>query len=325
MNDCAARAPVLVIGFNRPHLVAGLIDILRRVRPGHVFFAVDGPRENHPTDGVNCQRVRDMARGFDWGCRVETRFAEANQGCKHGPANAISWFFGQVDAGIILEDDCHPVDAFFPYASELLVRYADHPEIGMISGNNYYGFQPASDISYYFSNLPLTYGWATWRRAWSLFDVTLATYRERLDGIRSSLGHSEAFRTHWWKYVKHLEAGLDAWDVQWAVALFALQQLCIKPVVNLVSNRGFNAASTHTSFEYDARRYESTGGLAFPLSHPPVRSIYTADEQTDIKEERRFTSFWRRGWTWLGALGGSPGKCVARRVYHMEAYFRGWR
>ena len=48
---------------------------------------------------------------------------------------------------------------------ELLVRFADHPEIGMISGNNYYHFQSPSVKSYYFSRLPLIYGWATWRRA----------------------------------------------------------------------------------------------------------------------------------------------------------------
>ena len=317
-------APILVIAFNRPDLLRGLIDRLRVARPSHVFLAADGPRADHPADDEQCEQVRRMAHLFDWGCTVKTRFAETNQGCMHGPANAISWFFDQVDAGIILEDDCHPADAFFRYASELLVRFADHPEIGMISGNNYYHFQSPSVKSYYFSRLPLIYGWATWRRAWSHFDITLGAYRDQLENIRLNLGHRAAFRNHWWKCVKHLEEGLDTWDVQWAIALFAHKQLCVKPAVNLVSNRGFNTSSTHTSFEYDSRRYESVGTLDFPLSHPLVRSIYVADEQADIREERRYTSLWRRGWTWVGARSGASGMRLARRVHDLESRLRGW-
>lgn len=317
-------APILIIAFNRPDLLAGLINILKRVKPSRVFLAVDGPRENHPEDDTACANVRNLARRFDWGCQVGLRFSEKNQGCRYGPANAISWFFDHVDAGIILEDDCHPVDTFFPYASELLVRYADHPEVGMISGNNYYRFQTDQSSSYYFSCLPLIYGWATWRRAWRHHDVTLNTYREQLDTIRSYLGHSDPYRNYWWKYVEALDAGVDTWDVQWAIALFAHNQLCIKPAVNLVSNRGFNADSTHTSFEYDAARYEATGTLSFPLVHPSVQAIYVADEQADIQEEKRYISIWRRGWTWIGAHGGTAGKRIARLIHVVESSLRGW-
>ncbi|MGI6100338.1 MAG: hypothetical protein ACOYD3_11380, partial [Kiritimatiellia bacterium] len=283
-------APILIIAFNRPDLFAGLIDILRRIKPTFVLVAVDGPREDHPEDHEACAQVKNLTFTIDWPCEVRTRFSEVNQGCKHGPANAITWFFEQVDAGIILEDDCHPVVSFFPYASELLDRYAHHPEIGMISGNNHYRFQTFDKHSYYYSRLPLIYGWATWRRAWANFDITLDSYRDQLENIRSGLGHHVAFRNHWWKHVEHLEAGLDTWDVQWAIALFAHKQLCVKPAVNLVSNRGFNEDSTHTSFEYDSYRYESTGTLEFPLAHPPMRSTYVADEQADMREERRYTS-----------------------------------
>lgn len=323
MNNRADIAPILIIAFNRPHLVAGLIGILRRVRPEQVFFAVDAPRENHPTDSSRCKSVRDMVEMFDWGCRVETRFAEKNQGCQYGPANAISWFLDHVEAGIVLEDDCHPVFSFFPYATELLVRYADHPEIGMISGNNYYRFQSDKTQSYFFSRLPLIYGWATWRRAWSCFDVTLNAYCDRLDDIRGKLGHSESFRKYWWKYVEMLDQGLNTWDVQWAIALFANELLCIKPAVNLVCNKGFCEDSTHTSFEYDSPRFEAVEELPLPLHHPiDEEAMCFADEFADIKEERRYVSIWRRGWTWVGAHGGVLGKRSARLVSRVESCLR---
>lgn len=266
-----------------------------------------------------------MVGRFDWDCQVTTRFMSENQGCKYGPAGAISWFFEHVESGIILEDDCHPVLSFFPFANELLTRYADHPEVGMISGNNFYRFQSDKTTSYYFSRLPLIYGWATWRRAWAHFDITLDAYRDQLEDIRKKLGHSKRFRDYWWKYVEHVRQGLDTWDAQWAVALFAHELLCIKPTVNLVSNKGYNETSTHTSFEYDSPRFEAVEQISLPLHHPVDKDkICFVDECADIREERRYVSTWRRGWTWVGTHGGALGERIARLVSRIEVYFQGW-
>ncbi len=316
-------SPILIIAFNRPDRVAELIDILRKVKPEQIFFAVDGPRDGHPTDTERCMQVQEMVRLLDWNCRVQTRFMSQNQGCQDGPAGAISWFFEHVEQGIILEDDCHPVASFFPFADELLRRYATHTQVGMISGNNYYRGQSNKTHSYYFSRLPLIYGWATWRRAWAYYDVSLKSYSDRLNDIREALGHSEGFRKYWWKYVEMLDQGLNTWDVQWAIALFAHELLCIKPAVNLVCNKGFNEASTHTSFEYDSPRFEAVEELPLPLHHPVDEgALCFADELADIKEERRYVSIWRRGWTWVGACGGTLGKRTARLVSRIEACLR---
>ena len=74
---------------------------------------------------------------IDWPCEVETLFREINLGCGHAPATAIDWFFQNVEAGIILEDDCRPDPTFFSFCEVLLERYKDDDRIKHISGDNF--------------------------------------------------------------------------------------------------------------------------------------------------------------------------------------------
>lgn len=49
--------------------------------------------------------------------------------------SGISWVFEQVEAAILLEDDCVPAPTFFPFCTELLERYRMDARIGMIAGH----------------------------------------------------------------------------------------------------------------------------------------------------------------------------------------------
>ncbi|MDD4019276.1 MAG: hypothetical protein PHV28_15195, partial [Kiritimatiellae bacterium] len=260
--------PVLLMGFNRPDMCAVVFDVLRKVRPKELFFAVDGPRANHPEDTVACQATRDLAHLVDWPCSLHTLFQSRNKGCRFAPPAAISWFFDFVPYGIVLEDDCVPSLDFFPFAQEMLTRYASEHRIGMVSGNNHYGFQTDQQTSYHFSRHTLLWGWATWARAWRHYDIDMSRYSGQLDAIRATVGHTKRFRSYWWRYIKAVQEGLDAWDIQWAVALLANRQLSVSPATNLVANIGFTYESTHTGYDCDAALFSKISSIKFPLVHP---------------------------------------------------------
>ena len=117
---------------------------------------------------------------------------------------------------------------------------------------------------------------------------------------------------------------MDTRDVHWSIAPFAHKQVCVKLVVDLVSNRGYNTSSTHTSFDYNSRRYKNVGTPDFPLSSPPVVPITFADEQAYFREKRQYTNLWRRGWTRVGDRSGASGIRLARRVHDLESWLRDW-
>jgi GR25 family glycosyltransferase involved in LPS biosynthesis len=101
------HTPVLVLIFNRPEKVRALIAALLKVKPTHIYVSADGPRAHIETDKTRCQEARDLFKNLPWDCEVLTKFSDVNLGCKKGPVEGITWFFQNVESGIILEDDCN--------------------------------------------------------------------------------------------------------------------------------------------------------------------------------------------------------------------------
>jgi hypothetical protein len=250
--------PILLVVFNRADTTREVFDAIRQVRPRQLFVAADGPRESVDADGASCAAARSVATAVDWDCDVQTLFREENLGCGLGPSAAISWFFENVEAGIILEDDCVPHSTFFRFCEELLDYYKDVPRIMTISGDNFLRGRKRGAASYYFSHYPHVWGWATWRRAWHHFDYEAIPEEYRKHGI---------------------------WDWQWRLALEKNRGLAAVPNVNLVTNTGCGAMdATHTTIKDERYADLPRRPMAFPLVHPS--KIKKMDKYTDYTPSR---------------------------------------
>lgn len=249
MSDGCPEA-VLLIGFNRPDLLAGVIDQVRTVRPPRVYLAVDGPRPERENEAARVQACRDLAATLDWGCEVHTLFRERNLGCGRGVSSAISWFFQHEERGIILEDDIHADPSFFGFASELLDRYQDEERVFAISGTN---FVPPEHISgtgaYRFSRVPVVWGWASWRSSWERYSFDIAGWQEHLPlrkawhAMGARAGSFAFWSANFHMMSRHL---VDTWDLQLVFAAMADGAFTATPNVNLVDNVGFRHDATHT-------------------------------------------------------------------------------
>lgn len=168
------NTPVAIFAFNRPQLTERLLGILAQIKPSRILVVADGPRPHVVADIEKCAAVRRLFDNLDWECRVERNFAESNMGSFPRNSSGLNWVFEQVEEAIILEDDCLPELSFFPYCEELLDRYRNDSRVGLISGNNF--LRPPVDSlksSYFFSNYPATWGWASWRRTWNQVDLNM--------------------------------------------------------------------------------------------------------------------------------------------------------
>ena len=288
--------PVLLLIFNRPDTTRAVLAAIGRARPTRLYVAADGPRPGHPTDAAACAAARAaVLAGIDWPCEVITQFRSHNLNCGVGPATAISWFFEQEEAGIILEDDCVPALSFFGYCQELLARYAHDTRVMHIGGNNFssdaQGPLPAGADSYYFSSQVNSWGWATWRRAWQLFDFQLTAFGElrrsgHLAGLYSSALEGR-YRLAKIAGVLRLPPPAHVWDYQWHFAIASNSGLCTVPAVNLVGNIGFGTLGTHTLDGADDQANVPVAELPGPLRHP---TRVLADRPRD---QRRFREFLR--------------------------------
>jgi hypothetical protein len=160
---------VLLIAWRRPDHLKQVIDAVRLVCPKYVYVAVDGPRE-----GIEYIQERELIeetkkiieKYIDWECDLKTLYQDKNLGCRVGVSTAITWFFKNVEEGIILEDDCLPGVDFFWFVEEMLIKYRDEPKVMHITGNNFNRGKNYNNDSYYFSKYNHMWGWATWKRAW---------------------------------------------------------------------------------------------------------------------------------------------------------------
>jgi len=278
--------PVVVIAFNRPDAARRLVEALRAVRPARVFVVTDGPRAHVPDDPRLCAETGAAIReGIDWTCDVAWNRAADNLGCRARVETGLDWVFSQVDSAIILEDDCIPDPSFFGYCAELLERYAADPRIGSVTGTNPLAgtgrVVPDPDgASYLVSRYPLSWGWATWRRAWTGHDRSLGEWPAlRQGGWLAERVAGMAAIAYWRSVFDAAASGADAWDYGWTFAHWRRDMLAIHPVRNLVTNIGFDASATHTTAPGPFAAMPAAS-LPLPLAHPPAVSrdaVYDAD------------------------------------------------
>lgn len=280
-------AAVLLLIFNRPETTRRVFAAIRQARPDRLYIAADGPRAGRPDDAARCSEARTIATSVDWPCQVQTLFRQDNLGCKHGVAAGIDWFFAHEKEGIILEDDVLPQPSFFRFCNELLVRYRDDPTVSMISGCNLLGNSYHMAASYSFTRYMHIWGWASWRRAWSHYDVEMATWpsSESRTRLMRVLGRRENAIYYWSQIFDRVKQGrIDTWDYQWVYAAWMNDMLAVIPSRNLTENLGFGLDATHTTGSMPAViRIARPSEMDFPL-HDQARGDTTG---IDVAIERR--------------------------------------
>ena len=244
---------ILFLVFNRPLLTQAVFDTIKKSRPSRIFIAADGPRKNNESDAILCKKVRDVVNQVDWDCEIKTLFREENLGCRTAITSAIDWFFDHTDAGIILEDDCLPSESFFNFCALTLEKYKSNEKIMQINGSFHLSQFKSFDESYYFSKLNSCWGWATWKRAWEMFDADMIGYEESRDRGEIDKYYENRQISNW--MISYLEEAnspsCGIWSTQWSYSILKHNGLCINPTFNLVNNIGFFDAPTsgiHESF-----------------------------------------------------------------------------
>jgi hypothetical protein len=276
------KTPVLFMIFNRPDTTAQVFQAIRQAQPPKLFVVADGPRLDKAGEAQKCAETRKIIEGVDWDCEVITNYSDVNLGCRKRVSGGIDWVFEQVEEAIVLEDDCLPDPSFFLYCEELLEKYKHDTRIMSIAGGNYTLGQQRTTDSYHFSRYTQSWGWATWRRAWQLYDVDMKLWNQVWDGdwLEDILQDDSAIKV-WrrnFQLVHDADERMDTWDHQWTFACCIQSGLTIVPNVNLISNIGFGTEATHTRNKADKFANLPTEAMSFPMQHS---KLVVCDAKTD--------------------------------------------
>lgn len=249
------KAPVLLLAFNRPTKTKEVFECIRRAKPQKLYVAVDAPRDGRPDDVENCNQVKTIVKNVDWPCETHYLFHEKNQGCTMAGKKAWDWLFSQEEEMIFMEDDGVVTDSFFVYCQELLEKYRNDERIAYIGGVNF--GQKYGDASYFFTRYSVsTYGMATWKRVYDLYDYDLDTYpaTRNTKDFRSqffSRFERDVFLDMFDTYRESVIKGnrINTYDRQMNYLVCKYHKWCIYPNLNQVTNVGFDFDGSNTSLD----------------------------------------------------------------------------
>ncbi len=238
-------APIAVFAYDRPaHLEIALSALARC--PGfdpdrlHVFCDAAAREEDVP----GCAAAREVARR--WVGRRGGRLVERPRNYRfRNLTEAIGELCADRGRVVVVEDDVVVSPDFLAYVDAALDRYAEDPRVFMVGGYMYAAEHPP-EPALFFAPIALAWGWATWKRAWDLYEyhprdwravLAEAKARRRFDA-GGSFAYAETLE-------RTMDGGFDSWDTQWYFTLFRHGGLGLYPARSLVWNSGLGGGFHH--------------------------------------------------------------------------------
>jgi len=265
-----STVPVVFFVFNRLETTTRVFEQIAAAQPRTLLVVADGPRAGKPEDVARCEAVRALVSHPTWTCDLRLNLAPSNLGFNRRISSGLEWAFSQFEELIILEDDCLPDPSFFPFCAELLEKYRVDERIMMITGCNFQFGRVRGKGSYYFSQCVGTWGWASWRRAFRHFDREMRAWpRERVGNVLKRVWPVDSIADYWReRFDEAYHRAVDAWDYQWAFAMWRCGGWQVASNVNLISYIGCLPDTAHTTDANASFCNVPTSPMSLPLRHP---------------------------------------------------------
>jgi acetyltransferase-like isoleucine patch superfamily enzyme len=237
----------------------------------HVFC--DGAKTEAAAAAM--REVRAFVRSIDGFNSVTVTERDHNLGLANSIIDGVGALCGRFGRVIVLEDDLIVAPNFLRFMNDALDRYADDERVMQATG---YMFPVPSNRGDKALFLPLIscWGWATWKRAWDLFDPAMSHYPAlQNDGARRArfdLGDSYPYFD---MLRRQLHGELDSWGIRWYLSVFSRDGLVLWPPHTLVENGGFDGSGTHGDF---APAFAQTAPLDDARSRIELPGTVAADE-----------------------------------------------
>lgn len=242
------KTNLLFIVFNRPHYLKETLKKINIKDFNQIYAFIDGPRENNLEDHIKTKEVKQLLTSHGI---IKINDQKNNLGINLAFETAISWFFDNVESGVILEEDCVPDKSFFSFSAEMFEKYRNNKRIGMINGTN---LHPSNQNSYLFSHHFGIWGWGTWRDRWQKYKriknraEIKVSFKDLLKFTGSFAG---ALNLHT-KFNRLTSKKMWFWDMNWTYTNVINNWLCIIPAKNLITNIGhFGNSSSKKTFQHD--------------------------------------------------------------------------
>lgn len=239
-------APIVIFIFRRPEHLRRTLLSLARCRgfdESQVIVFADGPRD--ASDVPEVEAARRIA-GEILGDRAEYVFAESNAGLAQSVIRGVSETLARFGRVIVLEDDLEVAPNFLEFMNAALDRYAEDSAVMQVSAYLFDVPEFAGRSDAFFLPLTVSWGWATWQRAWNLFDPSAAGWEQMKHdaNLRQRFNCGGAY-DYFAMMRRQMDGKTNSWAIRWYWAVFKASGLVLFPPQSLVANTGADGSGTH--------------------------------------------------------------------------------
>lgn len=243
-------APIVLFVYNRPSHTRRTLWALEKnelAEQSDLYIFADAAKNTRDIEHVNA--VRAIIREPWKFAHIHIIERAHNKGLADSVIEGVSKVVAKHGRAIVFEDDLESSPFALRYFNDALREYAQDNYIMHISGYMY----PVAEVERlpetFLFRVPSSWGWATWERAWKLFNPDMAdltTGLKRRDRYEISVERSENF----WKQVKQFKTGkINSWAIRWYLSMYRNKGLALYPRYSHIQNIGTDGSGTHSDID----------------------------------------------------------------------------
>jgi putative methyltransferase (TIGR04325 family) len=241
-------APIILFAYNRPQFTRRTLQSLQLntlAANSALFVFSDGPKQNATEeDAKKIEAVRQLVNEKKWCGTITLIAAETNKGLAPSVIDGVSKIMNKYGRAIIIEDDVELSPYFLQFMNEALEKYQDEERVLSIGSWNYY--YHTKKTSTFFSHLPDTIAWATWQRAWNLFEPDSEKLYQQLKQQNKLHLFNVNDRFNYEQMLQQqIDGKVSSWAIRWTGSAVLNNTLTLYPVQSLSKHIGFGNDSTH--------------------------------------------------------------------------------
>lgn len=238
-------SPILLFVYNRPEHTRLTLEALRKNHlsdSSSLYIFSDGYRNE--TDREEVMKVRELIRSVEGFAAIHIEEKSENVGLARNIIEGVTGVVNEHGKVIVLEDDLITSPYFLTFMNNVLDRYEQEEKIAHVQGFCFplQGLPDAFLIKWTGS-----WGWATWKRAWDLFNPDGEALLTEI--MKKKLNREFDFNGNY-PFTRMLRRQVngenDSWAIRWNASLFLNNRLSVNAGKSLVQNIGFDGSGRHS-------------------------------------------------------------------------------
>lgn len=284
-------APIALFVYNRPEHTRRTVKYLQQnllAEETRLFVFSDAPKNS--ADEEKVEQTRNLIKELNGFKSVKLIKRSNNMGLAASIIAGVTQLVNEYGKIIVFEDDLLSSPHALTYFNEALGIYENETQVMQIAAYMFPLKNKKNLPPTFFSRSISSWGWATWKRAWSSFEPDINTLYKQFNEEKIHQFTVEGTMMNYWKQFQDFKEGKnDSWAIRWHASVFLKNGLVLYPSSSLIENIGHDGSGVHSIIEDTYKVH---------LSRKPISSFpeIISEDTTALTQIKNFYTHRKGSW-----------------------------